>query len=91
MENIISVLGEIIASSINSNITPAKGLIRLSIKYEYPNQGNNPLTYDQMVNVIKNSIVKRLKGLGITNINDISNELVKTTTKLQSLFTMSPI
>jgi hypothetical protein len=91
LENIIAAMGEIIATSINAGITPAKGLIRLSIRDEYPNQGTDPLTYDQILNVINNSLVNRLKGLGITNTKEISNELVKALTKIQSLFTMSSI
>lgn len=84
-------MGEIIVSSLNVGITPAKGLIRLSIKDEYPNQGTDPLTYDQMRNVITNSLIKRLQGLGFSNTKEISNELIKAITKVQSLFTMSSI
>ena len=91
MENLLVVMGEIIATAISAGITPAKGLIRLSIRDEYPNQGTNPLTYDQMINVINNSLTNRLNGLGISNTKEVSNELIEAITKLQSLFTISPL
>ena len=89
MENIIGIMGEIIATAINKGVTPAKGLVRLSIKEEYPNQGTTLLTFVQMKNVINNSLQNRLQGLGISNSKEISNELIRAITKIQSLFTLS--
>jgi len=89
---IIKYLGSKLSESIELSLPAGRGLIKLAIKDELgPFHPINQLNYEKLVEVIKNSLKKRLVDLDVPNIEDVLDYLLDELNSNQSLITIAGI
>jgi len=89
---IIKYLGSKLSESIELSLPAGRGLIKLAIKDELgPFHPINQLNYEKLVEVIKNSLKKRLADLNVPNIEDVLDYLLDELNSNQSLITIAGI
>ena len=86
-QDIINFLGEKLAVKINKPAIACKGLIRLGIKEDHGS--TQDLNFDKVKQSVKSGLKKKLENIGITNLNEICNYLLKELVNNQSLLTMA--
>ncbi len=89
---IIKYLGSKLSESIELSLPAGRGLIKLAIKDELgPFHPINQLNYEKLVEIIKNSLKKRLVDLDVPNIEDVLDYLLDELNSNQSLITIAGI
>ena len=89
---IINYLGDRLSEHINITPAASRGLLKLAIKDEVgPFKPLELISFNDLKNVINNSLEKRLHKLNIENLQEIIKNLLEELTKNQSLITMSLI
>ena len=89
---IINYLGDKLSEHINITPAASRGLLKLAIKDEIgPFKPLELISFNDLKNVINNSLEKRLHKLNIENLQEIIKNLLEELTKNQSLITMSLI
>jgi hypothetical protein len=89
---IINYLGDKLSEHINITPPASRGLLKLAIKDELgPFKPLESINFNDLKNVINNSLQKRLQKLNIQNFQNVIKNLLEELTKNQSLITMSLI
>ncbi|TFG15662.1 MAG: hypothetical protein EU535_01680 [Promethearchaeota archaeon] len=89
---IIKYLGDKLSQQINISPPAARGLLKLSIKDELgPFIDLNQINYNDLCNVLHNSLKERLNKLEISNIEYIISYLLNELTLNQSLITIAGV
>lgn len=87
---IINYLGDKLSEHINITPAASRGLLKLAIKDELgPFKPLELISFNDLKNVINNSLERRLNKLDIQNLQNILKNLLEELTKNQSLITMS--
>ena len=90
--DIIYYLGNVLASRINISPTASRGLLKLSVKDELgPFTKFELVKFDNLKNVVNNSLRARLTKLNILDLDDVIQNLLKELTDNQSLITMANV
>ena len=89
---IINILADHLAKSINISLPATKGLLKLAIKDQLgPFKSLYRLDFEDLKNTVYNSLKQRLINLGIPNIDSLIEGLYKQLIEKQSLITLSKI
>ncbi|MHA1679527.1 MAG: hypothetical protein ACTSUE_00870 [Promethearchaeota archaeon] len=85
---VIDHIGNELAKTINKSPGAVKGLLIIAIDAEIGDFGMYALKLDDLVRVLKGGVRERLKILGINDATTITNDVVETLIKEQSILTM---
>ncbi len=89
---IIKYLGSKLSESIELSLPAGRGLIKLAIKDELgPFHPIDKLNYEKLVEVIQNSLRKRLLDLNIHNFEELLENLLDELNSNQSLITIAGV
>ncbi len=89
---IIKYLGSKLSEYIELGLPAGRGLIKLAIKDQLgPFYPFNQLNYERLVEVIQNSLKKRLLDLKVPNTEEVVKKLLDELNSNQSLITIAEI
>jgi len=89
---IIKYLADKLAQKVDMTPVAARGLLKLSIKDKVgPFKPYNQLNFEDLEQVIQDSLKERLKDINVENVDEIINFLKKKLTDNQSLITMGSV